>query len=940
MKFLLTFLFSIRLIAATSLSVTYDSVTKQVAPSNLVFIAPLTATAPTTGNSVVNKTALDAAISTNRTRSVASVAAMQALTGLSDGDVVITAGRNSAGDGAGLSFTYVSASTIATNLGTVFATTANPATGRLIATYQGDVQAAWFGAVPDDGLDDTAALQGAIAVVEADTGGIVRLAAGEFLASSLPISYTKLVGAGSIRSSTIAGGTRLIQTSGATNHLILATGNGTRGGVFSMALTGKYETNAKNKKPITSSSSRTNFVITPGDVPVYTASVAAPYYAYFCWFYDNEGKYVGSGWVQSVNTGTGAVTLVSGSDNYATTTDGGNLPSGWSVVFSPQEDYTFPSYAGIGTTGAVIDPQNAGYCGILVAGQAFDFGDLWVTGFHTGIANRLSQQISYRDVWSERNVFANFANLPPYGADDYGTRIFSQGLYSAEYGSTAGTNVLYNTVGRYTQWGTWAWPRGAGVFTDLTIAACVNGFGDLRSYQWWVGDLTLDSMAEMPYWATSAGNVSDTAGAAHVTVKAPGSFFSSRGDSFRPNRSAPAAMTFINTGVPRKLIVGTIDVIYYGNTNYNFSSVWSGATGTTAPLVTTLGSMTGTAGWSAGPVHPTVVDPRNPLLVGDITSGFRASGNGTAYDVSGVDVATINSAGLSVSQATSLVGALTVGASSTFTNALQVGNSALGSALTVNGGSGGVLALRLQRPGVGTNQIGPVSNGFKVVNEASGNTLMELYDVSGTQTQLYFGGSTANSTPRIATIFGKPTSGTNAAGADMRLAPSTGTGSSTTGGRLSVYTPDATASGATQQAYTEKVAVEREGQIQEFSRTTDPTAGVANGQHFYRSDTAKFRARAGGSWVDMLDSRGGTFGVNGTAITRIRFGRASAMVGGVIAVADAYVTANTRIMLSVYTTGGTVGFLNTGTRTASTSFTITSSSVLDTSVVDWVAFEP
>ena len=83
-----------------------------------------------------------------------------------------------------------------------------------------------------------------------------------------------------------------------------------------------------------------------------------------------------------------------------------------------------------------------------------------------------------------------------------------------------------------------------------------------------------------------------------------------------------------------------------------------------------------------------------------------------------------------------------------------------------------------------------------------------------------------------------------------------------------------------------------------------------------------------------------TTGSNGTSVKRLRHGRASAMAGGIIAVADAYVTANTRIMLSVYTTGGTVGFLNTGTRTASTSFTITSSSILDTSVVDWVAFEP
>lgn len=65
LPFLLSFLFSIHLIAATSLSVTYDSVTKQVAPSNLTLVAPFTASAPTTGNSIVNKTALDAAMAGN-----------------------------------------------------------------------------------------------------------------------------------------------------------------------------------------------------------------------------------------------------------------------------------------------------------------------------------------------------------------------------------------------------------------------------------------------------------------------------------------------------------------------------------------------------------------------------------------------------------------------------------------------------------------------------------------------------------------------------------------------------------------------------------------------------------------------------------------------------------------------------------------------------------
>ena len=94
--------------------------------------------------------------------------------------------------------------------------------------------------------------------------------------------------------------------------------------------------------------------------------------------------------------------------------------------------------------------------------------------------------------------------------------------------------------------------------------------------------------------------------------------------------------------------------------------------------------------------------------------------------------------------------------------------------------------------------------------------------------------------------------------------------------------------------------------------------------------------------VQFNGTTGFNFGLGGTTGTnfkRIRHGRAT-LVAGVVVVADIYVTTTTRIMLSVYTPGGTRGFLDTGTRVASTSFTITSSSVLDTSVVDWVSFEP
>jgi len=92
--------------------------------------------------------------------------------------------------------------------------------------------------------------------------------------------------------------------------------------------------------------------------------------------------------------------------------------------------------------------------------------------------------------------------------------------------------------------------------------------------------------------------------------------------------------------------------------------------------------------------------------------------------------------------------------------------------------------------------------------------------------------------------------------------------------------------------------------------------------------------------IGAVSSTSAVIGANGVAVTRLRHGRTSAMVAGTTTVADSYVTASTRIILTVYTPGGIRGFLDTGTRTASTSFTITSSSALETSVVDWVAFEP
>lgn len=63
------------------------------------------------------------------------------------------------------------------------------------------------------------------------------------------------------------------------------------------------------------------------------------------------------------------------------------------------------------------------------------------------------------------------------------------------------------------------------------------------------------------------------------------------------------------------------------------------------------------------------------------------------------------------------------------------------------------------------------------------------------------------------------------------------------------------------------------------------------------------------------------------------------MVAGTVTVNNSTVTAKTRIFLTINTPGGTVGSVYVSARTAGTSFTITSTSVLDTSTVAWLLVE-
>lgn len=81
-------------------------------------------------------------------------------------------------------------------------------------------------------------------------------------------------------------------------------------------------------------------------------------------------------------------------------------------------------------------------------------------------------------------------------------------------------------------------------------------------------------------------------------------------------------------------------------------------------------------------------------------------------------------------------------------------------------------------------------------------------------------------------------------------------------------------------------------------------------------------------------------GANGVKVSQIRCGVTGAMTAGSITVTDANVTANTIIMLTEQSTGGTAGSVRVSSRTAGTSFVITSTSGTDTGTVGYCMIEP
>lgn len=109
---------------------------------------------------------------------------------------------------------------------------------------------------------------------------------------------------------------------------------------------------------------------------------------------------------------------------------------------------------------------------------------------------------------------------------------------------------------------------------------------------------------------------------------------------------------------------------------------------------------------------------------------------------------------------------------------------------------------------------------------------------------------------------------------------------------------------------------------------TELAAGQVNGQLTLWSGTiGALRFGTAGGGISVTEGAGASMGV-------------ATLAAGTATVANAKVTANSRIFLTAQTSGTAPGALRISARTPGTAFTITSTSATDTSQVAWFIIEP
>jgi hypothetical protein len=352
-----------------------------------------------------------------------------------------------------------------------------------------------FGVVADGSTDNTLRLQACVDYAEASGSTTVWFEPGllPYKWSTVTNRFCEFLGGYGAGYN----GSLIEQTAGTTNNFIVlnppaagasarfyAPTAGPQPAVRNFTLIGHSEGNLVAPKAITTVTDRLSFSVATGNLPYTGGAVLTNTYPYLghVFFYSSLNKYCGYGVITNINYGTGLITLMTGSDNYATPTNsGGILTNTMKVCFSQvvTESSAF-------STETFIDGATAGTSGIYVTStdaasvsSKILLENLNIYGFHCGL--RLGSVLlpKLSKIETKFCAYAGYADANPGNVRDGSLNdVFVFGKYQPNFNSNEGgttETVTYDNPGfRAPAYGFYG-GIASGEMITCAVNFCVNG---------------------------------------------------------------------------------------------------------------------------------------------------------------------------------------------------------------------------------------------------------------------------------------------------------------------------------------------------------------------------------------------------------------------------------------------------------------------------------